>query len=495
MNFLALLARIQADLTALHFRQTIHSTYFLHVPKPYAQVDINGREYRILQDGTTLAGIANLWLPVNGCPYPEAIWRLNTAVFWLKYRRFLPLAIMSLVAIASLQILIATIPGAPGAAWFIDWFSAGMNTALAALALLCLVGAALHNFGRGISVQMGKPEIAGLIEAGQIDLSPDILIMSVSETETQADFWERVQDRMLDQLTAGQYILVLQFRTADGVLVREPDIAGQSQVLFDRSAIAKDLNGWWNEITHPQRFDLETWADYCDYVRAFCEQFRVWSQRDKARQGSPVKNMMDAAKAAALAIAMLFCFTGVQAQSAVPVPQRVTSGTFGSNSLVSNLPDSATLEERKAAYMVERAQDWRKVGPVLEYYMWRFEISFLVIFIGIGGVLWVFAKVAARDSIKDVYGAPLFGDILTRMHIWSKGVLFLILAAITAVYLGEAVVRYYYTGGMPGFWTLVKWAIICYLWYKVFEFVLPDTPGSKPEQSQQFPVAGQRRLG
>lgn len=498
MEFVALLTRIQANLTALHVRQSAQVCYFLNVPKPYAQVEINGQTYRILQDGTTLASVAGVWLPMSGCPYPEAIWKLGTAVFWMRYRRFIPVAVAALVALASLQFLIATIPGAPGAAWFVDWFAAAMNAALVALASICLIAATLHNFRRGIVVQFGQSDTAGLLEAGQSDISPDMLILSVSETETGQDFWQRVRDKALDQLPAGQYIVVLQFRCADGVLVREPDIAGQSQVLFDRANLTKDLSGWYDEVTSPRRFDLETWADYCAYVRAFCEQFRVWSQRDKARQGNPLKNMADAAfagaKAAVLAL-LLFCSFGVSAQSAVPVPERATDKVFGGNSILSNLPDSATFEQRKAAFMLDRRNEWIKVKPALDFYMWRFEASFLIIFLGIGGIFWIFAKVAARDSVKDIYGAPLWGDILTRVHLWCKGSLFLILMAISLAYLSEAVIRYYYTGGMPSLGTLVKWAVVCWLWYRVIEFVLPDTPGSKPEMGRLGGGNGFPRIG
>lgn len=498
MEFVAILTRIERNLHALASQHKPEVAYFLDAATPYAQVLYqDGRTFKIRQDGRTTAEVAGLDLPCP-CPYPDAIWRLNTAVFVRRHRKHLPLAALALVAMASLQLLIATIPGAPGAAWFLDYFAAVMNTVLITLASLCLVAFALHNFGKGIDVRFGQPDTdTPLLSAGQIDIAPDIHVFSTSESEQPDIFAQRVRDAYTDMLPRGQYLLILTYRCPSGIIVRFPDTG--SQEYFERANLIKTIPGWMQEVCPPVRFDRETWADFSAYCVAFCEQFRVWSQTDKMKQGNPVKDLLHAMEAAsqkaAVILALLFFPLFASAQSAVPIPQR---GDFApTGGIIDKLPDSMALEQMKIAYMVERAQEWRKVSPVVDFYMWRFEISFLVIFLGIGGILWVFAKVAARDSIKDVYGAPVFGDILTRMHIWSKGVLFLILAAISLVYLSEAIIRYYYTGSIPTLWTLVKWAVICWLWYRVFEFVLPDTPGSKPEHQNrhigggnQFPRIG-----
>lgn len=507
MEILSVLHQIGGELKALNARPRPAIMYYLGESLPYALATMpDGVVFKVLPDGSTHMSIAGVFVPVPGCPCPEAIWRLNVGVFAWRHRKQIPLALACLLGLASLQFLLSTVPGAPGAAWFADWFSAVMNAALVSLGAVALVAVAIWNFRRGLTVRLGQADAdVQLLFAGQTDISPDILVMSETDNEPPVHFAERIEAAQLEQMSAGQYVLIFAFRHPFGTLVRRPNdrntLGGSSQVLFRRDALTDARLGlplWSQEVCSPRIFEHETWAEFQAYVRYFCEQYRGWAVGDKQQQtGNPaadlVAHLKAAAGKAAACAALFFMPLFLGAQSAVPVPPR--AGWTGQNSVFNKLPDSASLEVRKAAFMLERAAEWKRVEPVVDYYMWRFEISFLVIFIGIGGILWVFAKVAARDSIKDIYGAPIFGDVLTRMHIWSKGCLFLILAAVTLVYLGEAVVRYYYTGEMPTFWTLVKWAVICWFWYKVFEFVLPDTPGSKPEhQSRQLGGGGYPRI-
>lgn len=491
MEFVALLTRIQANLTALHSRQSAQVCYFLNVPKPYAEVQMQGNTYRILQDGTTLASVAGLWLPMSGCPYPEAIWKLGTAVFWMRYRRFIPVAVAALVALVSLQFLIATIPGAPGAAWFVDWFAAAMNTALVALAALCLIAATLHNFRRGIVVRFGQPDTAGLLEAGQPDISPDMLILSVSETETGQDFWQRVRDKALDQLAAGQYIVVLQFRCADGVLVREPDIAGQSQVLFDRANLTKDLSGWYNEVTGPRRFDLETWADYCAYVRAFCEQFRVWSQRDKARQGNPIKNMADAAfagaKAAVLAL-LLFCSFGVSAQSAVPVPQSAGKSIFQS------VPDSAELERLKAEMLAAKMSVGKELRPRQQFLMWTFHNLVVPVIFMVGLLAWFWAMAAFRESEHDAGGNVIFGIGIANGGHYARRVVFICAAIIAGVEILDTMIKAFFENA--NLWWAAILSVGCtVIWMVIVNWVTPNPRKvDNTASGQGFPTVGAQRM-
>ena len=486
MELLTLLSRIHREIRDLGSRPTPSLMFYLNDDPPYAQARYpDGATFKIFCDGSTQMMIAGMPVPVSGCPAPEAIFRLNTGLILWKHRRWLPIAVLSIAALAALQFLLSLVPGAPGAAWFIDYFSAAMNGALLTLLVICLIAAAIHNFRRGIVIRLDKPDTAGLLEAGHPDITPDILIMSGSDTETPAEFAERVRAGHTDMLPRGQYMLVLSYRSPSGLIVRFPDSG--SQEVFHRANLTKDIPGWMQEVSDARMFERETWADFQAYVRVFCIQYVAWAQNDKLRQGNPLRDMLSSMEAAGKKAAVFACLILISlqglAQSAVAVPKRF-GGEQGplTQSAAINIPDSTSLEQMKVTFIAERATEWKSVEPVVDYVMWRFEVSFLVIFIGIGGILWVIASVAARDSVKDIYGAPIFGNILTRAHLWSKGLLFLILTVISIMYLGEAVVRYYYTGGMPTFWTIVKWCIICYIWHRVFEMVLPDTPGSKPGQ-------------
>lgn len=505
MEFVTILSQIRKELAASATRPTPAVMYHIDAEKAFASVVFpDETTFRVYPDGQTEMQIAGMYVPVQGCPYPEAIFRLNFGVFAYRYRRFLPLAVLSIFGIAALQFLLSTIPGAPGAAWFLDYFAAAMNFTLVSLFGMCIVAFALRNFGRGITIRLEKEDPAALLTSGMPDITPDVLIMSASEEETPAEFAERIRQAHNALWPRGQYMVVFTFRSPCALIVRFPETG--SQEVFHRANLTKDIPGWMQEVSDTFRFEHETWPQFVAYVNAFCIQYSVWAQSDKLKQGNPLKDMLHGFEAAsrrvAVAIALLLCSVSAFADpvgngGAVPVPKRFGSG-FMNEGISSTMPDSVSFERMKEAYMVARAHEWQKLEPVVEFYMWRFEISWLIIFLGIGGILWIFAKVAARDSIKDVYGTPLFGDILTRMHIWSKGTLFVILAIISAVYLSEAIVRYYYTGGMPDFWTIAKWAGVCWLWYRVFEFIIPDTPGSKkPIMGQNsFPVANNnQRIG
>lgn len=170
-----------------------------------------------------------------------------------------------------------------------------------------------------------------------------------------------------------------------------------------------------------------------------------------------------------------------------PLPPGESGDVFGS------LPDSSEFEQMKGRYLVERGQDWMKVKPAMDYYMWRFRF-WLILLVGFGAILWVVAKVTARDGVKDYHGIPLVGYVLTNAHLWSKGWLFMIMATISIPFALEGIVTFFYTGTLT-FGIVFQWAVIAIIWYKVWEFILPDSPGSKGASGPGgYPDNYQRRI-
>jgi hypothetical protein len=98
-----------------------------------------------------------------------------------------------------------------------------------------------------------------------------------------------------------------------------------------------------------------------------------------------------------------------------------------------------------------------------------------VLAFGISGMFWVFAKVSAKDSIRDVRGYALIGNAITSMHIWSKTVLFFLMVIPSGVLLLNDTIRMYYTETFNWFF-VVKYVIIYMIWQYVFEKILPDSP-------------------
>jgi hypothetical protein len=157
-----------------------------------------------------------------------------------------------------------------------------------------------------------------------------------------------------------------------------------------------------------------------------------------------------------------------------------------------SLPDSSELAIMKRQNILERRQQWAKVEPMLEYVMWRFW-GYMIMIVGVGGILYILSKASATDAIHDLSGYPLIGNAITWLHISTKTVLFLILCIPTVVVLGADVIRYYYTQDFSFLW-LFKYAIICWLWYLAFQKIIPNSPGgSGPARMGNYPNNNNQR--
>lgn len=157
------------------------------------------------------------------------------------------------------------------------------------------------------------------------------------------------------------------------------------------------------------------------------------------------------------------------------------------------LPDSNQLEQMKAEHIRQQASEWKKIEPLLNYYRWRFW-GIMSLLIGLGAMLWVFAKVSATDSVKSIYGYAFIGNAITGIHIVSKTALFLILSVPTLIIMTFDAIECYYTQEFTLF-LAIKYAFIALVWYLVFEKVLPDSPqiGRGTGGNGNYP--GQRVLG
>jgi len=164
--------------------------------------------------------------------------------------------------------------------------------------------------------------------------------------------------------------------------------------------------------------------------------------------------------------------------SAIPVDEKAGVPTLPSTKgFFESLPDSSELAMMKRQSIIERRAQWVKVEPTLEYVMWRFW-QYMLLIVGIGGILWILSKASATDAIHDLSGYPLIGNAITWLHISTKTVLFLILCVPTVMVLGADVIRYYYTQDFSFVW-LFKYAIICWAWYYGFQKIIPNSPGTQ----------------
>lgn len=179
------------------------------------------------------------------------------------------------------------------------------------------------------------------------------------------------------------------------------------------------------------------------------------------------------------------------AVSAVPVPDEV--GDVKTSKWYESLPDSSELGRMKAEHLREKAAEWKSVQPVVDYYMWRFWaiMGFLLV---LAGMLWVISKVTATDSIKGVYDIAFIGNAITGVHIVTKTVLFFILAFPTVVIFFSDAIRVYYTDHFS-IVLVVKYAVICWIWYFAFERILPNSPQISSSRGGYPSNSGQRLIG
>lgn len=172
---------------------------------------------------------------------------------------------------------------------------------------------------------------------------------------------------------------------------------------------------------------------------------------------------------------------------ALPIPEESKGESF-----LERLPDSSELQVMKMEHLKNKAAEWHSIRPVLDYYMWRFW-GIMIILFGLGGAMWVLAKVSAKDSIKDLHGNAFIGNAITQMHIMTKTFLFCIMAVPTVVIILDDCIRAYYTS-VFGFWFVVKYAAVYWVWQWAFEKILPDSPGQRTTGMGGYPVNNHRQL-
>lgn len=478
MEILSALHQIQRQMQELAARPRPVIMYYLGENPPYAQAKFpEGAVFKIGLDGQTRMLVSGLEIPVDGCPCPEAIWRLNTGVFAWKFRRYIPLALFSIAGIVALQFLVATVPGAPGAAWFVDYFATGMNVILFTLAAVCLIAAVLYNFKRGITIRMEQPdETALLLEAGQPDISPDTLVMSAGETENPSDFAERVRDAYNELFPRGQYMLVFTFRSPSALIVRFPDTG--SQEVFNRATLTKDLPGWMQEVCEPRQFERETWRDFVAYVRAFCIQYAAWVKMDKMKQGNPLKDMLAgmeamARKSAAVIALMLFSLTAFAQGELTPVSARPLPEAQKKTSIFQNVPDSARLEAYKMELLNDKAKIGRELAPRQRFMLWFFHAFVVPVFFFIGLLAWFIAKAAFKEAVHDYDGRVIFGRDIAWYGHRARTMVFVMATLIAAIEIADMMVTAFFTSDNL-WWAATKSVAYAFACYFIVTWITPN---------------------
>jgi len=260
-----------------------------------------GMNYRIQVDGQTFFRTdSGFEVPAPGCPFPRELATLNAVLAFRKALRWLPLTSLVVTAWVVGQWFLWSIPDSPAAEFranFIALFSYWMNVALVCALVLAIVSACLWNFGRGVRVRItdtDKDTDRQLLSAGT-DISPDILIVSVSATETGADFADRMQAAEVTR-RRGQWIVVIAFRSPAGLIIT----GGEDCYRFHRDSPDYQGDNWPEEmriVPRGFRFASETWEQYERYLRTFAQHYPEWAQAEKLNTNNPVSAFADARRA------------------------------------------------------------------------------------------------------------------------------------------------------------------------------------------------------
>ncbi len=164
----------------------------------------------------------------------------------------------------------------------------------------------------------------------------------------------------------------------------------------------------------------------------------------------------------------------------------LTRANVGSSALKAPaMPDSLSLvgATNEAISKVEewKTAIWAGAAPVWRLVMYLF-MSFLPILLMIGGVLRYLAKTAAGESAMNLYGTPIFGGWLLRMHQATAGALLVIKWAVTVVLLINTFLWLIWIG-------LDLW-IVAIVWFIVLRFAETITNWIVPDVRVMSPMRG-----
>lgn len=258
-------------------------TIDLHRNPAVIHVFCKGLKYQVcLKDGSTIVEMNGHWFPINGCPFPM---ELSLGRFWgfvLKNTHGLIRSVLVIVALVLLQFgLMITLPG-EFAALSIGYFSLFMNAAICLG--FCMVFVAVcgkYFIGNFEICLIPEKEKEKLLDAGDISVSPDILVCSLTEDESSESFKFRM-DEAFKAAQDHQWVAVIAFRnhlvainegeTTDGIsassfLRTKPFVPGP----FSEIEVVECINA----------FKLETFDQYLSWCREFAKEFVGWSSKEK----------------------------------------------------------------------------------------------------------------------------------------------------------------------------------------------------------------------
>lgn len=490
-QILSILNQILQELRKQNSRPDAFFYFHFNPPHIIAKAQ-DGFTYKINPDGKAFLMLGQIEGPIPCNPYPEVLWKLNLADFVLRNRNRLPLAVLTLLSIVALQFLLsATVDGY--AAHIIPALCAFVYVGLFILALLVVIGAAINNFNRGrrFDWDPDRGKLLGLLPGGEtdkvvsLDLSPDLSVFSLSETETSFDFADR-QDKTLSAQTDGQYIVIVPFRFETGLIVCPSDEDGQRVYSFPRHAVCDNVPGWFQEVATPRRWDRETWRDYQAYLSAFCDQLPAWSRSHKLSTGDPLNNLTAALRKTATTVTFLLCAFFAFAQgSVVPVPdkfltekERTEAQTKQSvesmrTAMRNVFSDSVEVERLKQELILKKSVVAETTQPVRSFCTWVLYGYFFPVLAFFAVLFWLVANAAFGESIHDPSGQTVFGVGISKWGHIFRAALWSILTFVAVVEMARGMLQDIISSNSLWWW-FCWWVIKAFAFFKLINWIVPN---------------------
>ncbi len=274
--------------------------YQLQSQDPYIIAQTaSGETYKIhINTGSSYQKQGDNFLPIPGCPIPERLWWANFLFWAFRNRKSVFMGLLITLAVPAAQALIWYTPGTPLGEIqmsFIAFICFVMNAVLLVLFLACSVAIVLYNFQKGIKIEWGqKEDEIQLLSTGSINISPDVMIHSLSENESYQDFAIRMKEAKENQHD-GSWIVIIPFRHPVGMIVRkereDEDFSGFSFLRDKPEYQGEDWPAESKIVAPGTRFESETWSEYLNYLNEFLNHYPEWAKMKKTQTVNPFESM------------------------------------------------------------------------------------------------------------------------------------------------------------------------------------------------------------
>jgi hypothetical protein len=162
--------------------------------------------------------------------------------------------------------------------WISYVFIFTMNLCLCVTFAAAIFAVIVYNYGKGLTINHTVLELTGGEKVQQLNavtISPDVLIVSQTSTETKRDLLEKFNQAKANQVD-GVWIVCIAYQDVTGLLITD---TGESYA-FDRNTPPFQADETENPIA-AHDYKAETWAEYQAYLNEFCYHFTRWAPREK----------------------------------------------------------------------------------------------------------------------------------------------------------------------------------------------------------------------